>query len=568
MCHQINHDIDSKGIASRLLTRFFMIVSAVPVFCMLWAVSGHAGDVALSWDVNSTADYYEVYWGTTSGTIEGQSGNIGKVTTYKVTGLQDGKTYYFSVKAFNNCGNSSDFSDWVATTVEASQVPPSDESLVEDDGGVVADSNNPSEDTVVDNDISAEAASPVSPGEKSVDGYVPQANVLFVEDRSERPTLEVLDTHFQHLFWLRAGWSDYNDLNGESRVVRGDIDHDGVDELVIGYAPVDSDPLIPGGFFQVIDDDYSHLGWGRVEWGDYNTLNGETRPTCGDIDGDGDDEIIIGLGPHGKGYMEVFDFIDGTVTHQAWLQVNWQEYNEMHGEVRPVCGDMDGDGVDEIIAGLSSDSGTAEIPGGKFEAFSFDTVAWSHLLWGTVAWPAYNEINGETWPEFGDLDGDGENELVVGLGYGSEGQMAIFEFQNGSAVQTEWAQIEWPEYNELTGETRPVCGDIDFDGKDDVIIGWNTPDGESGRATYFKVLSYSIAAKALESFKTTESTDVDIDSAPVKGALTKNETIVMGLSKPLAKGGETELPYTDTAVESNSIPGSGGGEGCFIRSGQ
>ena len=90
------------------------------------------------------------------------------------------------------------------------------------------------------------------------------------------------------------------------RIATGDIDGDGRDEIIVGLGRVQGAPGIPGGYFAVLDDDYSVIAWGQVEWPEYNQINGETRLACGDIDGDGIAEIIIGLGPGGEGRLEVF----------------------------------------------------------------------------------------------------------------------------------------------------------------------------------------------------------------------------------------------------------------------
>ncbi|MCX5901070.1 MAG: hypothetical protein NTX06_10130, partial [Proteobacteria bacterium] len=59
---------------------------------------------------------------------------------------------------------------------------------------------------------------------------------------------------------LSVGWEEYNDLNGEARIATGDIDGDKKDELIIGLGPVEGNAAIPGGKFQIIDDDFTNLG--------------------------------------------------------------------------------------------------------------------------------------------------------------------------------------------------------------------------------------------------------------------------------------------------------------------
>ena len=74
-------------------------------------------------------------------------------------------------------------------------------------------------------------------------------------------------------------------------------DGDSRDELVLGLGNEPSEASIPGGLFQVLDETHAHLAWGEIDWQAYNAANGESYPATGDNDGDGQEEIIIGLGP-------------------------------------------------------------------------------------------------------------------------------------------------------------------------------------------------------------------------------------------------------------------------------
>ena len=78
--------------------------------------------------------------------------------------------------------------------------------------------------------------------------------------------IEAFTGNYSHKVWGRVNWSPYNAANGETRITTGDIDGDGRDEIIVGLGPVSGNPSIPGGWFEVLDENYAHLAWGRVNW--------------------------------------------------------------------------------------------------------------------------------------------------------------------------------------------------------------------------------------------------------------------------------------------------------------
>jgi len=267
---------------------------------------------------------------------------------------------------------------------------------------------------------------------------------------------------------LSVGWDEYNALNGEVRIATGDIDGDGKEEIIIGLGPVEGNSAIPGGKFQILDDDFTSLGWGQINWPEYNALNGETWPACGDIDGDGIDEILIGLGVGGNGRVEVFKFKNERAVHQQWIKVGWEEYCKAGGGVRPACGNIDFDRKDEIILGLYP-ANNGFMPEGKFEVLDGSA---KHLAWGVVDWPEYNSLNGETRPACGNIDRTGRDEILLGLGAGSGGRIPVYSYSLGKVTLKRWIEAGTPDYNAMNGETWLSCGDTDGDGLDETLIGF------------------------------------------------------------------------------------------------
>jgi hypothetical protein len=85
---------------------------------ILLAVSApaHSAQVTLAWDPNNQEDVsgYKIYWGTSQGNYE-NSVDVGDVTTYVVTGLLSGQTYYFVATCYTASGTESGYSNMVST---------------------------------------------------------------------------------------------------------------------------------------------------------------------------------------------------------------------------------------------------------------------------------------------------------------------------------------------------------------------------------------------------------------------------------------------------------------------
>ena len=97
------------------LTRVSVLKALICV--VVGAISSHAmaAQVTLAWDANSESDLggYRVHYGTSS-TSYSVHIDVNKATTYTVTGLTAGQTYYFAATAYDTSGNESGFSNMVS----------------------------------------------------------------------------------------------------------------------------------------------------------------------------------------------------------------------------------------------------------------------------------------------------------------------------------------------------------------------------------------------------------------------------------------------------------------------
>jgi fibronectin type 3 domain-containing protein len=110
----------------RKLTLSFVLL----FLTLLFSKVGLAAQIRLAWDANTEPDVagYKIYYGTSSKSYTG-SVDVGNVTSYTLTGLTQGQTYYIAVTAYNTSGSESNYSGEVSgvateTTLPASETPP------------------------------------------------------------------------------------------------------------------------------------------------------------------------------------------------------------------------------------------------------------------------------------------------------------------------------------------------------------------------------------------------------------------------------------------------------------
>ena len=170
----------------------------------------------------------------------------------------------------------------------------------------------------------------------------------------------------------------------------------------------------------------------------------------GDTDGDYQLEIVVGAGPGDKPYVKIFDKNTKEVEH-TFLAYG----EEFTGGVRVATGDIDGDGQAEIITGAG--------PGGGAHARVFKddgTVILSKLF------PFGENQTSGVDVAAGDVDGDDLDEIIVSAGPEGKPKVRIYE-GNGRIKNTEISAYA----SSFRGGVRVTAGDIDQDGVDEIITG-------------------------------------------------------------------------------------------------
>src|SRR3989442_11317826 len=113
----------NRSLASNLCRALF-VTCALTALCFLAPALSSAAQVTLAWDPNTETDLagYKLYYGLSNGSYP-SSVDVGNLTSYTLSGLLEGRIYYFAVTAYNLSLGESGFSNEVSKAL-ADVTPP------------------------------------------------------------------------------------------------------------------------------------------------------------------------------------------------------------------------------------------------------------------------------------------------------------------------------------------------------------------------------------------------------------------------------------------------------------
>jgi hypothetical protein len=294
---------------------------------------------------------------------------------------------------------------------------------------------------------------------------------------------------------FRLDGIDAYDFSGYSVAGAGDVNGDGIDDLIVGAPGIYTDGLASASYvvfgtdtgfaasFDLSDLDGSN-GF-RIDGAAYSST-GHSVEGAGDVNGDGIDDLIVGaLDYFGEGPSYVvfgssaglaasidLSALDGTdgfrLDRGAWSVAG--------------AGDVNGDGIDDLIVGAFTRDNYAA--GESYVVFGTDAGFAANLDLSTLDGSNGFRLDGFAGYDIlsvagaGDVNGDGIDDLIVGA-FAADESYVVFGTDAGFAASLDLATLDGSNgfrldavnADDWSGYSVAGAGDFNGDGIDDLVIG-------------------------------------------------------------------------------------------------
>ena len=270
---------------------------------------------------------------------------------------------------------------------------------------------------------------------------------------------------------------------GESVRTAGDVNGDGYSDLIVGmrlYGSAGGALIYHGGTYN-LSPTATTVRYG----GQSSGYLGYSVANAGDLNGDGYSDVAVGEygasnGQAGEGRVHVHY---GSTTGIATLPSLTLEVNvagAQFGYSVASAGDVNGDGYADLVVGAPQSGGTGSAY--LYLGSSIGLSSTPALTWNGSAGSEF----GYAVSTAGDTNADGYAEVLVGAP--GTGQVFVYNGALGQLPATAMITLTSPSLGARFGAAVSTAGDVNGDGRSDVIIG--APQFSNGQAGEGAVFIY------------------------------------------------------------------------------
>ena len=324
-----------------------------------------------------------------------------------------------------------------------------------------------------------------------------------------------------------------SDAAGASVGSAGDVNGDGIDDFIISAVADDGggeDFADSGAAYVVFGASSPETSLANVALGTggfkitvdiAGDRTGDSVSSAGDLNGDGIDDLVVGArlndggGVNAGAAYVVFGSatnltsvsLDTVALGTGGFKITGEAAGDIVGESVSSAGDVNGDGIDDLIVGARDNDALGNAAAGAaYVIFGSTTAPTSvnldNIALGTggfkINGAAANDATGRSVDSAGDVNGDGFDDVIVGAynnesGYGaawvvfgSASSPTSIDLKNDVQLGTAGFRIEGENGNDYAGFAAASAGDIDGDGFDDLFVGayYNDAGGTNAGAGY------------------------------------------------------------------------------------
>jgi len=302
---------------------------------------------------------------------------------------------------------------------------------------------------------------------------------------------------------------DSGDQAGDGVAGVGDINSDGYDDILIGAQMQSDNGYWTGTVYLMHGPIYGTIGLGMADAilrGDaYHEHAGETATAAGDLNADGVPDILISAQPcfycggtlPGTAYV-VYGPVSGTMDLYNADAKLWCDGCAYGHESVSAAGDVNGDGYDDVLVGAIGDDANGMEAGAAFLVHGpvSGVIDLANEYDAKLLGQAYRDRAGVV-SDAGDINGDGFDDFMVGayqrpyianampegagMAYVVLGPVSGLLELSGANIK-----IAGDAYGDSIGWSLDGVQDMDGDGLDDLLLG--TPHaGDSCRGTSYLI---------------------------------------------------------------------------------